>query len=123
MKFETIILFLSISLMSSLACKNTTTYMIKEIGYKPLGTPKGYAIPSKWIRRLFKIKEYRIPLYLYFELYLSLFFASLGPINILIWGISNFSTIIAGYLAMFHICLVIVDTIILSIMSIILKRK
>ena len=28
--------------------------------------------------RLFKIKEYRIPLYLYFELYLSLFFAFLS---------------------------------------------
>ena len=117
------IMFLAISFLSSIGCRNSVIKIIEEVGVFPLRHPKRYIVTPKWVRKVFKIKHRFIPRYFYFELILSLFYAALGPINIIIYTIfSGYSANIGGILVMFHACLIIVDTIFLAIISFIMKK-
>ena len=118
-----IILFLSISILSSATCKNSAIGMIERIGTYSKYYPKWYIAPAKWVRTIFKIKQRLIPGYLYFELILSLVFAALGPVNLIICIIVDFSTNVVGILVMIHCCLILVEMIIFSVMSFIMKKK
>ena len=117
-----IFIFLGISILSSINCKNSSIGMIKKIGMNSIYYPKGYIVPGKWIKTVFKLTQRLIPRYFYFELILSLFFAALGPINIMICLIADGSTNVVGVLIMIHICLVIVNTIFFSITSSLMKK-
>ena len=118
-----VFLFLGIAILSSLSCRNSAKGMIKEIGTNSPHYPKGYIVPAKWARTVFMLKQQSIPRYLYFELILSLFFAALGPVNLLICIISDYSARIVGILVMLHVCLIIVDTIVFAITSSFMKKK
>lgn len=123
MDFGYIFMFLGISTLSSLNCKNSAIGMIERHGTDSPRYPKGYITPAKWVRALFKIKQSLIPKYLYFELILSLFFALLGPINLIICIVVDGAPDIVGILVMFHICLVIINMVCFSFLSFRLKRK
>lgn len=118
-----IFVFLGFSILSSMSCRNAAIGMIERIGTNSPYYPKGYTIPAKWVRTIFKLKQRLIPKYFYFELILSLFFAALGPVNLIICLIVDFSPNIVGILVMTHVCLVIVDMIFFSIMSFLLNKK
>lgn len=122
MDFGYIFMFLGISILSSLNCKNSAVGMIERLGTNSRHYPKGYITPAKWVRALFKIKQRLIPRYLYFELILSLFFALLGPINLIICVIVDCAPDIVGILVMLHICLVVINMVYFSILSFRLKR-
>lgn len=121
MDFVYIFIFLGISILSSINCKNSAIGMIKEIKTNSPHYPKWYVTPARWIRKLFKVRQHLIPRYLYFELILSLLFAILGPLNMLICVITNFSLDVAGVLIMVHVCLIVLNMIFFSIMSTLLK--
>ena len=122
MDFGYVFMFLGISILSSLNCKNSAIGMIERIGINSRHYPKGYANPAKWIRSLFKIKQRVIPRFLYFQLILSLVFALMGPINLIICIAVDCSPDIVGILVMLHCCLIIIDTIYFAIMSFLLGK-
>ena len=100
--------------------------MIEKLGTNSRRYPKGYIIPAKWVRTLFKLKQRVIPRYLYFELILSLFFVLLGPLNLIICAVVSCDPNIVGILIMFHICLVILDAVffvVLSFLSVPRKKR
>ena len=122
MDFGYVFMFLGISILSSMNCKNSAMGMIEKIGINSRHYPKGYTNPAKWVRVLFKIKQHVIPRYLYIELILSLVFALIGPINLIICVAVDCAPDIVGILVMLHICLVVINMIYFSILSFRLKR-
>lgn len=107
MVFEYIFIFLGIAVLSCMDCRNSAVGMIKEIGTNSRYYPKHYIIPKRWMQTLFHIKQHAIPRYLYFELLLSLFFLTLGLLNIVICIAVTFDKSITSILIMFHACLII----------------
>lgn len=122
MDFGYIFMFLGISILSSMNCKNSSIGMIESVGKTSRHYPKWYIRPARWVRKLFNIKQHEIPRYLYFELFLSLFFALLGPINLIICAATHCNPGVVGILIMFHACLIIINMVFFSIMSLLLKR-
>lgn len=57
------------SLIGWYGCVFTTKKWIKSIGLKYY--PKGYIMPNRKIRKIFKLKKQEIPKWLYFDLLLS----------------------------------------------------
>lgn len=122
MDFRLLVVFLGTSILSSVASKNSAIGLIERLGTHLPRYPKGYIDPAKWVRRLFKIKQRLIPRYLYIGLFMSLFYAILGPINLTICAFTNYNPDIAGILIMVHVCLVIFETIFLAIATFFAKR-
>lgn len=120
---DIIFIFLGIAFLSGLNCKNAAVGMIKELGLRPEYDPKHYAVPKRWMRKLFHIHQRVIPRYLYFELYLSLCFFALGPLNVGISIAVDFDKMITGILVQLHIWLILINLIFYAIMSTIYKKK
>ena len=118
-----IFMFLGISILSSMNCRNSAIGMIERIGTNLPHCPTGYIVPAKWVRTVFKLTQHLIPRYLYFELSLSLFFVALGPVELIICIIVNCSTNIVGILVMIHIGLVVANMVFFSIISSFVKKK
>ena len=123
MAFELIFFYLGATVLSCMDCRNSAVGMIKEIGINSRYYQTQYIIHKRWSQNLFHIKQRAIPRYLYFELLLSLFFLILGLLNIVICIAVTCDKSITGILIMFHICLIIVNTIFFSIMSWLFKKK
>lgn len=123
MFFKAIPLFFSISLMSSLGCRNSAIEMMQILGVDTQRYPKRYIKPARWVRKLFNIKQRVVPRYLYFQLFLSLFYAALFPINLIICIVANCAPNVAGVLVMFHVGLILVDRIIFITVSFFMQRK
>lgn len=123
--FELIFFYLGATVLSCINCRNSTVGMIKEIGINPRSRyyPKHYIIPKRWMRNLFHIKQRAIPRYLYFELLVSLLFLVLGLLNIVIFIAVGCDKSITGILIIFHICLIIINMIFFSIVSLIFKKE
>lgn len=117
MDFGMLFLFLGLAVLSGLSCKNSAIGMIERLGTASRRYPKGYITPAKWVRKLFHLSWRIIPRYLYFELFLSLFFLLLGPINLIICAAANWEPTIVGILLMFHIGLVILDAVFFVVLS------
>lgn len=118
-----IFMFLGISFLSSVNCMTSTIGMIVQIGTNSRYYPMRYVAPARWVKSVFNLKQNLIPRYLYFELVLSLIFAVLGPINLIICVVVDCALDVVGVLVMFHICLVILNMAFFSIMSSIFKRQ
>jgi len=123
MNYYHLIVFLGISILSSASAKNSAIGMIEQLRtYLPC-YPKGYVTPAKWVRRIFKIRQRMVPRYLYFELLLSLFYAILGPLNLLVCLFTNCNKKIVALLVIVHCSLIIVEAICDFIIPFILKQK
>lgn len=72
-----IMLFATMSGMACYACINITKNVIERVGYHRKHYPKGYILPSRRIRKFFKLKKKEIPKWLYVELLMSIYFALL----------------------------------------------
>lgn len=119
-----IISFFCLSLLSSVALKNLSTFEIDRFGTNlhPKNT-KWFVSPPTWMRKTFKITKWAfIPRYLYFNLFLSLFFAALAPISSIIYITSDCNPIIARLLIFVPCCLGIIDIIFTTIMTAIAKK-
>ena len=123
MFFKAIPLFFSLSLLSSLGCRNSAFEMMRILGVDTQRYPKRYIKPARWVRKLFNIKQRVVPRYLYFQLFLSLFYAALFPINLIICIVANCAPNVAGILVMFHVGLLLVDRIIFITVSFFMQRK
>lgn len=86
-----ILLIVWFSIMPSIAFKRNALRQIKELGSNLPRYPKRYIAPANWMRKWFKITKGKlIPRFLYFELILSVAYAVLGPIFIVIYTIAMF---------------------------------
>lgn len=114
---------LGFAFLSSMACRNSAIGMIEKIGANVKNYPKGYILPARWMRKIFKLPKHKIPWYLYIESFLSLFFAALGPVNLLISAIAKFDNMVVGTLCFVHVCFFFASTIFFLTMSFIWSRK
>lgn len=125
---EYIFIFLSLSILSSLRCRNIAIKQSETIGVRTWSPyyPKWYILPPRWIRKIFNLKKRLMPKFLFFELIMSLIFAALAPINLIISAsvtLADLPRSIIGILIMIHVCLIIVNEIFIIIMSFIMQRK
>lgn len=123
MFFKAIPLFFSLSLLSSWNCRNSAFEMMRILGVDTQRYPKRYIKPARWVRKLFNIKQRVVPRYLYFQLFLSLFYAALFPINLIICIVANCAPNVAGVLVMFHVGLILVNEVSFIIISFFMQRK
>jgi len=94
-----IILIAWFSIIPAIAFKANAIRQIEELGENLPRYPKRYIAPARWMRKWFKITKWSlIPRFLYFELILSVVYAILGPIFILIYIISGLNLRIGGIL-------------------------
>ena len=123
--FDVIILYSSVTFLASWDCGDMTVKRIKEIGinHRSRYYPEHYITPKRWMRKLFDIKQRVIPRFLYFELFVSLFYVILGPLNIVITIAVGVDTNIASILFLSYLGLVMVNVIYHCIMSHRFKRK
>ena len=123
MFFKAIPLFFGISLLSSWGCRNSAIEMMQTLGVDTQRYPNRYIKPARWVRKLFQIKQRVVPRYLYFQLFLSLFYAALFPINLIICIVVNRFPIVVGILLWFHGGLILVDRIIFLTVIFFMQRK
>ena len=123
MSLEGIYISCIVAVSSFLAFKIAAMKLIEEIGISSRYYPKHYVAPKRWIRNIFRIKEHKIPRFLNYELLLSLFFLTLGPLDIVIYAAVDGDKFISGMLVMFHMCLIIINSIFLAVMTLLYKRK
>lgn len=116
-------IFLGISFLSFFTFRNSTVGMIERTGTNTRYYPKHYIVPQRWVKKLFGIKDRVIPKYLYRELFLSIFFAILGPINIAIYVCAGSNKDIGGWLVMLHVCLMLSNTIYFLVMSYFFSKR
>lgn len=109
--------------MSFLSCKNAALGMIARTGTNNALYPKYYVLVKKWMKSIFKIKEKRIPMHLYFELIMAVFFAILGPIEIITYIISKFDKYVIGIFLLVHLGLLLITVIISSTASLIFSSN
>ena len=123
--FDVIILYSSVTFLASWDCGDMTVKRIKEIGinHRSRYYPEHYITPKRWMRMLFDIKQRVIPRFLYFELFVSLFYVILGPLNIAITIAVGVDTNIASILLLSYLGLIMVNVICNCIISHRFKRK
>lgn len=119
--FDFIFICLAVSFLSFWTVRNSALGMIKRIGYNSRYYPKFYKTPSKWMQKIFALKNNPIPKFLYAELYMSIIFGVIGPVNAII-SLIDYSQKVVGIILITHMCLIIGETIFFSIMSIIYQK-
>lgn len=116
MDFEVIFVFFALSLLSFFNCRNSTKGMIVRLGINMRFYPKHYKVLHRKLKRFFRIKNTTIPQFLFYELFVSILFAILGPINTIIYLCYNNKELV-GHLIMLHIILIIINFIYFAINS------
>ncbi len=111
MDFEVIFVFFALSLLSFFNCRNSTIGMIVRIGINMRFYPKHYKVLHRKLKNFFRIKNTTIPKFLFYELFVSILFAILGPINTGIYLCFNENKELVGNLLMLHIILIIINLI------------
>ena len=96
--------------------------MIKEIGINNRLYPQFYTAVPRRIRKAFRLKKQKIPQYLLFELYMSIFFAILGPIDIIVVICTAGNEKIIGIIIIANICMGLINNIFFLIMFTFFKR-
>lgn len=121
-----LLVFLGVSGLSFFHCRNLTVGMIKTIGINSRYYPKKYIVPKKWMKKLFKIEQKMIPRCFYCEFFIAIILAIIEPINLVVYFyIGNYNVDGNNFFAMillFHVCLIIANTIYILIISSIIKR-
>ena len=118
-----ILLIFTFTLLSFFNCKNSTIGMINEIGINNRFYPKKYTTLPSSMRSFFNIRNKTIPKFLFCELIISILFAILGPIYIIIYLYCNGNNSVGGCLLLFHAILIIINLVYFAIMSTIFKHK
>ncbi len=114
-----IVIFFGLSFLSFATFKNSAIGLIKEIGICKSLYPKHYIAPARWMRKMYKIRQSYIPIFLYVELAFSLVILAFGVINSIISIIVVMKTGdkgIAGVLVIIHASFPILNLFYLVIM-------
>lgn len=118
-----IFLFGGLAGLAFFSTKNSAIGMIKEICINPRYYPKYYRAVPRWIKKCFKVKQKTIPRFIYFEFYISVFYAIVGPIDIIIslllYAQNRLEIIYILY--GLNCCIILIDQIHFIIMSLIYK--
>lgn len=117
---DILFVFLGLAGISFYHCENLTVEMIKKVGTIIQHYPKRYIVPKRWMRKIFGINQQMVPRYLYYELFVSIAFAVLGPIYLIL--ISCFGKEVGGILILSHMCFVILNTSYIIIRTAIFNR-
>lgn len=112
-----VFIFLGIATLSSLTCRNAAVGMIEQFCPKSCHHRMRYTSLPKWMQKRLGVRKARIPWYLAAELYCSLFFAALGPINLVASAIACFDKTTVGCLIMIHVFLIILECVISVVLS------
>jgi len=123
MDFRIFLCFFAISLLSFFNCRNSAAGMITEIGINKRFYPKHYTVLPKKLKKLLRIKNTTVPKFLLYELFVSLLFALLFPINTVICLCFNGNKDIVRILIMIHTVLIIINLFYFVIKSTIFKHK
>jgi len=123
MDFGYVILFILLSFLSGFGNKRSSIRMIERFGSNAQHHPQRYVTPAPWAQKLFRVENRSIHRYLYFELFLSLFYALLAPINLTICAVTGFAPHIVGTLVIFHTALILIDAIALVVFSILQRHQ
>ncbi len=116
MHYQYIFVCLAYSLLAFFSCRNMTLRMIEKIGINCKFYPQKFIVLPFKTRKIFKINQKTIPRYLFFELFLSIFFLLLGPINLIfLFAFKTKET--AGILILFQSCLIVINIFYFSVMS------
>ncbi len=115
--------FVAFTLLSFFNCRNSTIGMINEIGINARFYPKQYTTLPNSIRKFFNIKNKEIPKFLFCELIISILFAILGPIYIIVYLCCDGNNGVGGMLLLFHAGLILVNLVFFTILSTIFKHK
>lgn len=116
-------MLIGIAFLTSFFCRNIALETIGNTGTNSRLFPKHFTQPPRWLRKFFRIKDRVIPKHLVFELYLSIFFAALGPLNLMIYLCSGCSSFVLGVLTMVHIGLLLANILFFFIMTAIFKSN
>lgn len=123
MDIEFVFISVAFVILSCFNCRNSAIGMIGEIGINERFYPQKYKTLTRGMRKFFNINYKMIPKYLFCELIISILFAMLAPIYIIIYLCFGKNINVLGGLLLFHVCLIIADRIFFIIMSTIFKRK
>ena len=123
MDIEFVFVFIAFVILSCFNCRNSAKGMITEIGINERFYPKKYKPLTSCMRQFFNINCKMIPKFLYFELIISILFAILVPIYIMIYFCFDKNNRVLGVLWLFHVCLIIINSVYFIIMSTIFKHK
>jgi hypothetical protein len=116
-------MYIYLSGITFFATKNMAKRRIDEIGTYSLHYPRWYINTPRWTKRCFGINKSSIPRYLYAELIVSLFFLCMGPINIVVFIISNYNQKIGSFLVCLHHLLAVIVIAFDCIMTFIIKKE
>lgn len=85
MKLIKIMLLFGLPLgLAFFSTKNSAIEMITEICINPRYYPKHYCTVPRWIKKCFKVKQRTVPRFICFKFYISVFYAIMGPIEIIV---------------------------------------
>ena len=115
--FTSIGMFFLISFISSWKEKNQINAMIEDHSY----SNSKLVSPKRWMKKRLDITKQFIHKYPYYKTYLFITYASLGPVNTLIFLFSGCKKEVGGILFFMHCCLGIFDTLTDCIYTIIYK--
>lgn len=106
-----IVISIIIAVMCSLSCRSMAINGDKVVRTNSKYYPKHYAIPSRWLRRLFSLPKRDMAKYFVFHLYLSLMHIAVGIINVVILSLGlPWSTFVFGCIIMFVAIAAIIDS-------------
>jgi hypothetical protein len=101
-KMDTFLVILLLTGYSSYDCQRFTKQMQNKVGIVMRYYPKRYIVPKRWVRKLFGMNSQPLPKYLYFELFVSIIYALLCPIYLIL--AICFGTKVAAALVLSHVC-------------------
>lgn len=104
-------IFSGISVLAFMFYRNSTKEALKIVRIRTMSSPFYYAIPPRWLRKIFSLPKKEMRKYLIIRLYFAIIHALLAVINFLIYLCSGAKAIVAGVLIMIQICWILSDTI------------
>ena len=109
-----------VALLSTWGRRNSTILMIDRVGIPADYHPEDFTEPSKWMRKLFKIRKRVILKFCWVELHMVVLYALLCPINTLITIISHNRWMTIRILSALQTAFFAVDTICFLIIALFL---
>lgn len=123
MDFGVVFVFIGGGLLQFFCWWNATRGMINKSRVNQRLYPKHYTVPSRVIRKIYRIKKLTIPKYLYYMCFATIVYFFLGPVELVLFYCADNGDNLAGYMLFIHYGTVFVNAVVFLILSIIHKKK
>lgn len=121
---QQLILSIAVSVMGALGAVNGAIKGDKEIRRNAPFYPKHYAIPPRWIRKIFSLPKKEMAQFFIFQLYCTFLHIAIGIVNVFfILFNSEISAFIAYCILMLQSCWILVDSILYVVFLIKFRKK